>query len=126
MRFHSCAFLFLLTATSVQAADDSCPILERLAVQMDVVSSNIANAESTSIPEGGPYKRKSAYCDEAGCRITEAAEFRSLHLPGHPDADASGNVAFPRVDVVSEMAHMVGLQSAYDQAAKICRSESSD
>lgn len=114
---------------------------------MNLISSNLANASTTRTPEGGPYKRKdavfSAMPAEGGfnraldgataqqVRKVEIAEIvedqnppRLQYDPGHPDANAQGYVAMPNVNVVEEMADMIGATRAYEanvtavQAAK--------
>ena len=99
-------------------------------VRMDVVANNIANAETTRTPEGGPYRRQSVsfravYQDAMGNRSVpagveidgvqeSATEFRIVHDPGHPDADAHGYVRLPNVNVVEEMVDMVSATRAYE------------
>jgi len=115
--------------------------------RMNLISSNLANANATRTPEGGPYKRKDAVfaatpvenrferaLDGATAqqvRKVEVAEIiedqrppRLQYEPGHPDANAEGYVAMPNVNVVEEMADMIGATRAYEanvtavQAAK--------
>lgn len=99
-------------------------------VRMDAIANNIANAESTRTPEGGPYKRQSVtfkaiYQDVTGKQIqpagvsaekaTEAeSDYRSVYDPGHPDADSSGYVKMPNVNIVEEMVDMVSATRAYE------------
>lgn len=115
--------------------------------RMNLVSSNLANANTTRTPEGGPYKRKDAVftatplqggfgntLDRAArehvrqVTVTEIKEDKNpprLQFdPSHPDADAQGYVAMPNVNVVEEMADMINATRAYEanvmaaQAAK--------
>lgn len=115
--------------------------------RMNLVSSNLANANTTRTPEGGPYKRKDAVftatpleggfgstLDRAAreqvrqVKVTEIKEDASpprLQFdPSHPDADQQGYVAMPNVNVVEEMADMINATRAYEanvmaaQAAK--------
>lgn len=115
--------------------------------RMNLISSNLANANATRTPEGGPYKRKDAVfaatpvansfnraLDGATAqqvRKVEVAEIvedqtppRLQYDPGHPDANQQGYVAMPNVNVVEEMADMIAATRAYEanvtavQAAK--------
>lgn len=115
--------------------------------RMNLISSNLANANATRTPEGGPYKRKDAVfaatpvespfnrvLDGATAqqvRKVEVAEIiedrnppRLQYDPGHPDANPQGYVAMPNVNVVEEMTDMIGATRAYEanvtavQAAK--------
>jgi flagellar basal-body rod protein FlgC len=112
-------------------------------LRMDVTSSNIANAETTNTPRGGPYKRERvvfqpmrlpvegnamlASSTSSGANGTEALHGvqvqrivedrtppRLVFDPTHPDADADGNVAFPNVDLVTEMTDMLSASRAYE------------
>lgn len=115
--------------------------------RMNLISSNLANANATRTPEGGPYKRKDAIFtatpiesrfDRAlngaaaqQIRQVEVSQIvedknppRLMYDPGHPDADTQGYVALPNVNVIEEMADMIGASRAYEanitavQAAK--------
>ena len=99
-------------------------------VRMDAIANNIANAESTKTPEGGPYRRqsvafRSVYEDAIGNQVQPAGvmaekvqqspdDFRIVYDPGHPDADAQGYVKMPNVNIVEEMVDMVSATRAYE------------
>jgi len=98
---------------------------------------NIANSETTRTPEGGPYRRKDAIfsSDEVGSAFgselqaqltgeqltgvkvagisvdTSAPEMR--YLPGHPDADAQGYVALPKVNPAEDMVDLMAANRSY-------------
>ncbi len=103
--------------------------------KMDVIASNLANVSTTSTPEGGPYKRKTAvFASEnvkkgfsfgdklrdavKGVALKEVVEdgdgVKKVYNPSHPDADAQGNVAMPNVNVVMEMTDMITASRAYE------------
>lgn len=115
--------------------------------RMNLISSNLANANTTRTPEGGPYRRKDAVfsatplekpfsraLDSAAgqqvrqVQVSQIVEDqnppRILYDPGHPDADPQGYVAMPNVNVMEEMADMLTASRAYEanvtavQAAK--------
>src|SRR5688572_3694210 len=93
--------------------------------RMQVASSNLANAQTTRTPEGGPYQRRDVAFEsieqEEGVAEVGVAEVRQdnapprmEHDPGHPDADANGYVAYPNVSVVEEMVDMITASRAYE------------
>lgn len=115
--------------------------------RMNLISSNLANANSTKTAEGGPYKRKDAVFAATqvaenfrsaldrmrtgapqGVTVTQVVEDqnppRLQYDPTHPDANAQGYVALPNVNVMEEMADMIAATRAYEanvtavQAAK--------
>jgi len=129
------------------AMDISSSALTAERTRMNLISSNLANANSTRTPEGGPYKRKSAVFSATPAEsqfnralssatgqqarqveVTEIIEDqnppRLQYEPGHPDANAQGYVAMPNVNVVEEMADMINASRSYEanitavQAAK--------
>ena len=105
-------------------------------LRMDVIAANLANAQSTRTPEGGPYRRRDvvlAAAPEGGTfdemlgaaggagggvevsRIVEDdAPPQLVFDPGHPDADANGYVAMPNVNVITEMVDMMAATRAYE------------
>ena len=114
------------------AINASASVLNAQRQRMEVAVSNLANAEATHGPDGQPYRRREVVLETAqpdgfgaslnaagapGVRVAAVVEdqspFRLRHDPGHPDADADGNVAVPNVDVPEEMVDMLGAARAY-------------
>lgn len=108
---------------------------ERL--RLDLIASNIANAESTRTFAGGPYKRKVAMFSPGGARYAfrdifssrftgssegvrvvgiqeDRAPFKRVYMPGHPEADKDGYVTYPNVDITTEMVDMMAATRAYE------------
>jgi flagellar basal-body rod protein FlgC len=110
-------------------------------LRMDVISSNIANAETTraSVTNGEavPYKRKMVVLEPNktsfgtmlqnqmrggssgdGVRVTEIREDQSplkpVYDPSHPDANAEGYVFMPNVDIAKEMVDMISASRSYE------------
>src|SRR5262245_36282203 len=101
--------------------------LRAQAGRMRIIAENIANAESTATGRGGdPYRRKiptfRSEVDRAldarlvtlGRVRTDPSEFRRKHEPGHPSADANGNVKYPNVNALVEMTDMREAQRSYE------------
>lgn len=93
--------------------------------RLDVVANNIANAETTRTPQGGPYRRQQvvfsaeqAGVEGQGVSVTQVVEDqrppRIVYRPGHPDADEKGFVAMPNVNVMEEMVDMVSATRSYE------------
>ncbi|NLC06820.1 MAG: flagellar basal body rod protein FlgC [Syntrophomonadaceae bacterium] len=108
---------------------------ERL--RMDVISNNIANANTTRTEEGGPYRRQmvifqaregeaSSFYDllqkkvqpGTGVRavkiVKDPSPFRQVYDPSHPDADQQGLVNLPNVNIVAEMVDLIAATRAYE------------
>lgn len=99
---------------------------------MDVIASNLANIETTATPEGGPYRRAMVVFEPrqnpSRSRRTEGAPSgvqvsaiiqddlppRRVHQPGHPQADQEGFVAYPNIDLVTEMVDLMAATRAYE------------
>ena len=115
--------------------DISATALSAERTRMNLISSNLANVNSTRTAEGGPYKRKDAVFTATspkgsfGAALGQAKDARRVEItqiqedqnpprlqyePNHPDADASGYVAYPNVNVVSEMADMITASRSYE------------
>lgn len=101
--------------------------LRAQAGRMRVISENLANADSTpSRPGADPYRRKlpvfvSDFDRELGVRTvalsrtqTDKSDFRLKYEPGHPAADAKGNVKYPNVNSVVELSDMREAQRSYE------------
>jgi flagellar basal-body rod protein FlgC len=102
----------------------------------ELLVENLANAETTRTPEGGPYRRKDAvftsqpvtsefssvFSSVAGTPssgvavseiVVDARDPEKRYQPGHPDADADGYVAFPRVSPAEDMVDLLGAARGY-------------
>ena len=101
--------------------------LRAQAGRMRVIAENIANADSTATRPGtDPYRRKiptfRAELDRSleanvvalGRVRTDASDFQLKHQPGHPAADATGNVKYPNVNALVEMTDMREAQRSYE------------
>ena len=101
--------------------------LRAQAGRMRIISENIANADSTpSSPGTDPYRRKvptfraefdrsvGAQLVELGKVQTDQSDFRLKYEPGHPAADKDGNVKYPNVNTLVEMADMREAQRSYE------------
>ena len=103
----------------------------------EMLVENLANAETTRTPEGGPYRRKDVVFEAQPVESPFASVFESLaspgatgvgvrevvvdnrdperrYLPGHPDADAEGYVAFPRINPAEDMVDLMGASRGYE------------
>ncbi|AGB40623.1 flagellar basal-body rod protein FlgC [Halobacteroides halobius DSM 5150] len=103
-------------------------------LRMNIVSSNIANVNTTRTEEGGPYQRKmpvfkSRLEDEMGMlkedgptgtgvvveEIKESKKAPKLvYNPQHPDANEAGYVKMPNINIVSEMTDMISATRSYE------------
>ena len=96
--------------------------------RLNVVASNIANAESSTGPDGQVYRAKqvefmvmplsgTASSGGAGVKVDRVIEDQSapkqVYQPSHPQADAKGYVAMPNVNVVEEMVNMLSASRSY-------------
>jgi flagellar basal-body rod protein FlgC len=87
---------------------------------MDVISRNIANAETTRTPDGSAYRREVASADGASVTTTQdAAAGRRVYDPGHPDADADGFVTYPNVDLNTELVDMMISRRVHEANATV-------
>ncbi len=104
-------------------------------IRMNVIANNIANANATDTPEGGPYRKEQVEFssvfnkaiqkgDVKGLerlggvkvqRILKSTEpFNKVYIPGHPKADAKGFVEMPNVSVMMEMVDLVTATRSYE------------
>ncbi|WP_407522065.1 flagellar basal body rod protein FlgC [Methylobacterium oryzisoli] len=103
-------------------------------VRLRVVAENIANAQSTgATPGADPYQRKTVTfrteldraAGVAGIRVrevgTDAAPFRVEQDPGNPAADENGEVKYPNVNVLVEMADMREANRSYEANLQVIK-----
>lgn len=116
----------------------------------EVVAANMANAETTRTPEGGPYRRKqvvfssapvnqfrmmlvnsggeNANVSTSAVRVSKVVDDPTPPIqryePGNPDANAEGYVAYPNINPVQEMTDLMDSVRAYQlNAAAITASK---
>jgi flagellar basal-body rod protein FlgC len=121
--------------------DISASALTAQRLRMDIIASNIANAETTraNLVNGQwlPYRRKMAVMEPnrpgafermlqsaqnknagAGVKVTQIVEdqtpFKQVYNPYHPDADENGYVLMPNVDILKEMVDMISATRSYE------------
>ncbi len=103
----------------------------------ELLTENLANSETTRTAEGGPYRRRDAVFESqpqsspfsavfqtemgdgvTGVRVADVVEDTRAperrYIPGHPDADADGYVAFPRINPAEDMTDLLGAARGYD------------
>jgi flagellar basal-body rod protein FlgC len=106
-------------------------------VRAELLTENLANAETTRTPDGGAYRRKDAVFESSGVdssfsdifnaefvpestgvRVAEISVDQSdperRYLPGHPDADKDGYVAFPKTNPAEDMVDLMGATRNYE------------
>lgn len=107
--------------------------------RMDIISENVANANTTRTEDGTPYRRKVVVFEEKdrqttfrhvlnkatdrysgnGVKVTgvyedEWTEMNMVYDPSHPDADENGYVAYPNVNTITEMTNLIDASRAYE------------
>ena len=119
-------------------AESAASAIQAEKVRMEVISQNIANANTTNTPNGGPYQRQVVRFETilknefdatnavhqvrvAGIE-NDSRPYRQVYQPGHPDADPeSGMVKFPNVSVHEEMADLISSSRATEANLAIIR-----
>lgn len=126
--------------------DISSSALHAQRTRAEVAAANLANAESTRTPEGGPYRRRQVMFEpqplssfasalssfsglpgeqQGGVKVSEISVDQTPPVmrydPGHPDADGQGYVAYPAVNPYEEMVEMMGASRSYQLNAAAIR-----
>lgn len=109
-------------------------------LRLDLISNNIANAQTTRTEKGGPYQRQDVVfmpegkntsvpqsvaarrgelsTIQGGVRVaqitTDTEAGPRVYDPTNPDADANGYVNYPNVDIVVEMTNMLSATRSYE------------
>ncbi len=105
----------------------------------EIITENLAKAETTRTPDGGPYRRKDVVFESTGSgssfasvlgeslsgdsRVPGGVSVSSIHVddqdpeqryqPGHPDAGPDGYVAYPRINSAEEMVDLMSASRGY-------------
>lgn len=122
----------LFSAISVSASG-----MEAQRTRAELLTENLANSETTRTPGGGPYRRKDAVFTSGSVESPFQSLFASelsgggapgvsvsevtvddgppdmRYQPGHPDANADGYVAFPRIHPAEDMVDLMGASRSF-------------
>lgn len=120
----------------LDALQTSASGLSAQRLRMNLISSNLANVNTTRTAQGGPYKRKDAVfmadpqtdfndalsqslsSENVGVQVAEIRNDNRPPIlkydPGNPDANADGYVALPNINVVEEMVNMISASRSYE------------
>lgn len=106
--------------------------------RMNIISANMANAQTTRTPEGGPYRRRDVifgalpaprtFEEQLRQKINEETPLHAKVLgvaiderppvlkydPSHPDANEEGYVAMPNINTVEEMVNLMLASRSYE------------
>lgn len=111
--------------------------------RMDIISENVANANTTRTEDGTPYRRKVVTFQQRGERVGSFSSFlgkassaykgqgvrigkvmedtwtqmNMVYDPSHPDADENGYVTGPNVNIVTEMTNLIDASRSYEANA---------
>ena len=126
----------------IPGLQSSASALNAERIRMEVISQNIANANTTKAEDGEPYRRQMVHFDailrnkmgrksdlpsgnlsevQATKIIEDSSPFREVHQPGHPDADENGMVKYPNVHIHEEMADLISASRAYEANMAVIR-----
>lgn len=102
--------------------------------RLNVVASNLANAETVAGPDGQAYKARQVVFQtalvgagndaaSAGVRVSTISEDQTpgkrIHDPKHPKADAEGYVTYSNVNTVEEMVNMISASRSYQNNIEV-------
>ena len=107
-------------------------------MRMDLISQNIANANTTRTENGTPYRRQTLLLGTNATNpfsnyltgsarsilgdgkvkikgiVQDQTDFRRVYEPDNPEADEDGYVSYPNVDIVTEMVDMISASRSYE------------
>jgi flagellar basal-body rod protein FlgC len=99
--------------------------------RLNVVASNLANADTVAGPDGSAYKARQVVfqtelmgaAGAAGVKVSTISESdaagRRVHDPKHPSADAEGYVTYSNVNAVEEMVNMISASRSYQNNVEV-------
>jgi flagellar basal-body rod protein FlgC len=106
--------------------------------RLDIVAQNIANAQTTRTPNGGPYQRQVISFETelirrqggTGAALqslkvatvgTDRSAGQQVYNPQHPDAGADGLVTMPNVNLSYEMVDLISASRAYEANLSVAK-----
>ena len=99
--------------------------------RLNVVASNLANADTVAGPDGAAYKSRQVVfqtllmgeATSAGVQVSNVIEDqtpgRMVHNPNHPAANAQGYVTYSNVNAVEEMVNMISASRSYQNNVEV-------
>ena len=99
--------------------------------RLNVVASNLANADAVAGPDGQAYKSRQVVFEtvrlgsdaSSGVKVSAIKEsnepFKRVHNPNHPSADAEGYVNQSNVNPVEEMVNMISASRSYQNNVEV-------
>ena len=102
-------------------------------LRINIISANIANADSVKTPEGGPYKRRDVIFEAVGygkfsnilkeVRVADVVRDdtppKLVYDPNNPLSDKNGYVAYPNINPVVEMTNLIDAMRTYQANASV-------
>jgi flagellar basal body rod protein FlgC len=82
----------------------SCVDLQKATQRLTIHAENILNRDVTRTPEGGPFRRIDLKCFALYCEQIRRDDFRLVYAPKHVDANGSGYVRYPNINLQAESA----------------------
>jgi flagellar basal-body rod protein FlgC len=115
----------------ISGIDITAGALSAQKTRLDIVAQNIANAQTTRTPNGGPYQRQvvsfetqlmrhgliggaSLQSVKVGTITTDRTPGQQVYNPQHPDASPDGLVTMPNVNLSYEMVDLITASRAYE------------
>mgnify|MGYP003342287625 CR=1 FL=1 len=113
----------------ISGIDVTAGALNANKTRLDIVAQNIANAQTTRTPEGGPYRRKVVTFENellkregaapvqtvrVGSVLSDKSPGQQVYNPQHPDAGPDGLVTMPNVNLSFEMVDLITASRSYE------------
>jgi flagellar basal-body rod protein FlgC len=115
----------------ISGIDITAGALNAQKTRLDMVAQNIANAQTTRTPNGGPYQRQVVSFEtelvrrqglsgpalqsvKVGTVTTDRSPGQQVYNPQHPDASPDGMVTMPNVNLSYEMVDLITASRAYE------------
>jgi flagellar basal-body rod protein FlgC len=121
----------------ISGIDITASALNAQKTRLDIVAQNIANAQTTRTPSGGPYQRQvvsfegelvkrtggqSLQSVKVGSISADRTPGQQVYNPQHPDAKADGLVTMPNVNLAYEMVDLITASRAYEANLSVAKS----
>jgi flagellar basal-body rod protein FlgC len=122
----------------ISGIDITAGALNAQRTRLDIVAQNIANAQTTRTPSGGPYQRAvvsfetelirrvgsgtSLQTVKIGSISPDRTPGQQVYNPQHPDAGPDGLVMMPNVNLSYEMVDLITASRAYEANLSVVKS----